>query len=79
MTIFQFWTVLAFLTTCIIVTYRNSKKMVAVLRQRDELAGALSTLVVMVEVSAPTISTVSANKILNKMFSPGRSVVNRNQ
>lgn len=44
MTPFQFYTVSAFVVVCIIVTYMNSRRLIAARKQRDVLAGALASL-----------------------------------
>lgn len=44
MTPFQFYVFLAFITTCIIVTFMNSRRLIAARKQRDVLAGALASL-----------------------------------
>lgn len=44
MTPFQYLTVIAFVLTCIIVTYLNSLKIVRVMRRRDECMIALYAL-----------------------------------
>jgi len=45
MTYFQFLAVLVFVTTCMMVTYQTQRKYLAVLKQRDDLARELATLI----------------------------------
>lgn len=53
MTLLQFYTVLAFVTTCILVTFSSSRKINSVRKQRDRVSAALLALYNQVKCNHP--------------------------
>ncbi len=73
MTPFQYLTVIAFVATCIVITYINQMKIVRVMRRRDECMMALYALMTSVRelpVEEVTDNMITAYKLGTEALKP---------